>query len=244
MLRAPVLSEAFFQVDLVDGFGFLDVRGELIRRFHDEFQSFSETLEENGPSALLFERPLDPEHPLVAVKVGIGVVWAHIRAEATFTGIRQECSRVTEAACAIIGSTQFSRQGLRTYHLFGADTPDDAVAAVRHVVMPAESAWTALGTIGSAGLNLQFVAERLKVNLRLAPIQMLRTRIVTDMAGGASAAPKEPDERTPRIGVLLDVDVFDDSRSDTRDPKPHLNRAVNYIEERSLPLVTRLIRQG
>lgn len=242
MLRAPMLSEAFFQADLVNGYGFLDTRGALVRQFREEFQNFAETKERNGMPSLLFHDPVDPEHPIVEFKVGLSMIWVHLRAEASNTAIRQECARVVEAACVVTGATQFSRQGVRTYHVFGTPTAEEAVRLIRAATAPSVSPWAEIGDVTSVALNVQLSADRIKANVHMDAVQTVRTRIITHQ--GASPPAEATPDNIPTIGVLLDADVFDDRRSDTRDPKPHLNRALRYIDEQILPLVTRLLRRG
>src|SRR5437660_1326420 len=96
----PRLTEAFFQANLIDGYGYLDARGSLVRQFAPEFEAWTE-LDENG-STLQFSDPIDQNSRVTELKVGHQLIWLHFREETDAVTIREESSRVVDRACAIV----------------------------------------------------------------------------------------------------------------------------------------------
>lgn len=235
--RSSRTGDAFFQANLEDGYGYLDVRGSLVRQFTDEFDSWNE-LDENR-STLHFTQPTDPSAPIEELKISQHIIWAHFRANSDRVAIREEAGRVTESACALIGPTALSRQGLRVQYHYGVEDIRQAVQMLRPRVLPPSTGWDELGQVATVNLRVDLITDRLKVVVRISPVQRLRAQVIQSV-GNAPPPEPQPDDDFPNTSVLVDVDVFDDSQSQSRDPRPFINRANRFSAEYLLPFIATL----
>jgi len=236
----PVLVDAYFQANLHEGHGFLDCRGKVIDAFGDPFKSYMET-SEGGVSAIHLFDPLSSSQPLTELKLSAAMVWLHYRGNISTVTLRQETARIVLDACKIIGVTQLNRQGLRVYYLLSTDDALSAVAILRAGLAPPEPSWDELGEIQSLATNVRIGTSSFVVNVQIQPVQ--RSRVKIQIEGPQAQAFPEDDE-SPEFGVMVDADVFDERRSDFPDPKPHLNRAVEFLDDRLLPRVAKLLSRG
>lgn len=237
-ISQPFLSDSYVQANLVDGHGYLDVRGSLVRKFADQFENWSE-LDEDG-STLHFQTLVDPESPIQEVKIGDQKIWLHFRAGAAVAAIRNEAGRVLEAAGAIMGVTTFSRQGLRLQYLYPAPDVPATVRMLRAHLLPPSLGLDALGEVGGLFFQILVGAEQMKVNLILASGSRVRTHVIRQV-GVAPDLELPPKDALPDVFVLADLDLFDERQTSTRDPKPHINRAMAFADESVLPLVSKLL---
>src|SRR5258708_7891948 len=129
----PQNGDAFVQVNLVRGEGYLDVRGALVRQFGERVGSWTET-GENG-STLQFTAPVDKREPLEELKIGHQHIWLHFQELASDVSIRQESSSINEDACSLMQVSRLRRQGLRVYRLFRAANIEEGVAMVRKNIL-------------------------------------------------------------------------------------------------------------
>ncbi len=99
-----------------------------------------------------------------------------------------------------------------------------------------------LGKVSPASMSVVVEASRFKALVQIQPVERVRARVrITGQNVIASASTSEVEE--PLYGVLLDVDVYDEKPSDSRDPKPHLNRSLTYLNEQVVPFVASLLEQ-
>lgn len=240
MSNRPFLAEAFFQANPLDGFGFLDTRGALVRKFHAEFEQLRELREANDSPSLHFLQPTDSDQPVPEMKIGMRSIWVHFRSGTEQSTMRHEANRIIESACAIMGATRFARQGLRLQYLFGTRDEQQAAADLRRIGLGNADAWGRLGTLATMRLDLGIVGDTLKVNVSMMPVRVLQTSVVR-------AAPSEmmtiPAVDEPSVGLMLDVDIYDDRPSESRDPNPFLRRALHHMAEEIMPLFIGLLER-
>ncbi len=236
----PSNADAFVQVNVVEGEGYLDVRGALVRQFSSQFNSWVET-NENG-STLHFTDPSDPGQSVQELKIGHQNIWLHFGELASDVAIRQQSSTIVDEACALMQVTHLSRQGLRVYKVFPSPSVQEAVASVRRRIVPDAVGWQLLGEVSTAATTVQVVAGRLKASIQVRPVQRVTAQL-TVSGSGASPLPQKllENDPPPPFGILLDVDLFDDIRSESRDPKPHLNRALRFLSEKLVPHIAALL---
>jgi len=237
---SPHLTDAFFQANLHQGFRFLDTRGELILAFGDPFQRVQEVTE-NGLATVHLYGPVDLSQPIVEVKFNAVAIWVHFRAGVTRAAIRQEGSRMVSDACDVMGVAQLTRQGLRTYSIFPTDSREAAVEMLLGGLVPTAQRWQTLGAIQSAATNLQISAPPLGVNLSVVPVERAKVTTTVHVPGSPVPTTRTDDDQPPELGVMLDADIYDDRLSETADSKPHLNRAIAFLDDGLIPLVAKLL---
>ncbi len=240
LVDSPTLIDAFYQANLIDGYGFLDVRGALIRQFHANFKNTNEVVE-NDWATMHFLDPVISTQPVAEMKISVPMVWIHFQSSADRVAIRQEAARIVDRACSLIGSTRFARQGLRVHQLFAAPTIEVAVAALRSMI-DQTAEWGSLGDTTGGSLHVDISRPRLKASIRISSVRRVRIQ-ARILDGGAAVADQGNvgEDAGPRFGILLDADLYDDAPSDTRDPKPHLNRAIEFLDDELVPFVGRLL---
>ncbi len=224
---------AYLQVNLVDGYGFLDSRGALWRQFGSSFGQVTEGIDETGP-IMQFSQPTDSAQPVLELRLSVRTVWMQFRPGVDRVEVRQEGARVVDRACALIGATRFSRLGLRLQAVLETEDVERAVGTIRRALI-APVAWEELGRVTFASATVQVASERFKATLDVRPVRRVQAHVITQ-AGGMRLPPL-PEDDLPSVGMLVDVDVYDDDESESGDPKPHLNRAVQFFDERVFPLV-------
>lgn len=241
-VKHPLWVDAYVQANLDQGYGYLDVRGALVRELGDDFHDFAE-IPENA-STLHFTRPKDPTHPVEELKVSQILTWLHFRSPlASPAAIRQESSRVVEAVCALTGVRSFTRQGLRVQLAFPTAEISTALRMIRTHVLPESSGWDRLGQVATVGLVVELHARRLKAIVRLNPVRRVEVQVmVSDPRDPDATEPPSP--TPPHFGVLLDVDLYDDRPSESTDSRPHLNRALEYLDSEIVPFATRFLEES
>jgi hypothetical protein len=233
-------AETFFQATFEVGVGFLDVRGQIARELLKDFQQFMDITEGDLLTAHV-SRPKDAAHPVAEVKANIDHLWLHFRPATSWVTIREQTARITELVCSLVGVTRFKRLGLRSQYQLATQDLASALQLVRRVVIPADSPWAGLGEIQDTRLVLNVATGRIKMNIQISPFRHMRQTFVQELAGDPPAPADRPDE-PPRIGALFDVDVFEDTLTDSRDPKPFIRRASVLVDETVVPMATRAFR--
>jgi hypothetical protein len=236
-LAKPTPIESFFQANLSDGYGYLDARGGLIRQFQRTFRAWTE-LPENG-STLHFSDPTDPDFPIQELKIGYQLLWMHYPAPATNTAIRTETARIVDQACAIIEVSRFTRQGFRSYQVFSTDSVAVSVEALG-ALFPQFQKHGDLGKLIGLSWSGRFENGPLKSRVELSTVQ--RTQVVVSSVGVRREV--EPDDDLPKFGVMLDIDIYDDRLSESRDVKPHFNRAFAFLNDTAVPFIVELLEEG
>jgi len=234
-----LLTDAFFQVNLHQGFRFLDTRGELILALGDPFQNVQEVTE-NGLATVHLHGPIQAAQPVIELKVNAAAIWVHFRGGVTRASIRQEGPRIVSEACDVMGVAQLTRQGLRTYSMFASPDRESAVRMLLGRIVPAADEWQSLGIVQSASATLQIAAPPLFANFSVVPVE--RAKVTTTLhVPGSPLPPVVEDDQAPELGVMLDADIYDDRLSDIADSKPHLNKAIGFLDDRLIPLVAKLL---
>jgi hypothetical protein len=103
-MTEPQLVDAFFQANLMDGWGYLDVRGALVRQFRSDFDRAVE-LQEAGLTSLVFSNPTSPTQPITELKINLQMIWMRFRSGTSRAALRQEVSRVADSACRLMQAT-------------------------------------------------------------------------------------------------------------------------------------------
>lgn len=235
----PQLVDLFFQADLYEGYGFLDNRGGLLRLFGAAFERYADVTE-SGLNTIHLFGPLGETNPLVELKLTAVAIWLHFRHDVNMLTVRDESTRIMLEACKLMGVRQLARQGLRGQYIFPSTDGAAAVSMLRNRLVPPTLGWDELGELQSAGATVRVRTAALTANIIVQPVQ-LAVREPVARVGGTTAPAAKLDADAPRFGALLDADIFDDRLSESPNPQPHLNRAVDFVDSKLIPLVAKLL---
>jgi hypothetical protein len=99
---------------------------------------------------------------------------------------------------------------------------------------PQSIGWETLGEIAQAGVSIELHQQGVKANIAITPVRRADVPLAEAEQGPTSnGRGQEP----PNYGILLDVDMYDDSPSDIADVKPHLNRSLSLLDDKMLPFI-------
>jgi hypothetical protein len=136
--------------------------------------------------------------------------------------------------------TRLARQGLRAFVFFPQVDEEAAHEVVRTRILSSATGWESLGQISDGTLELVLADGPLKTKVRCGAAQRGTVHRVS-LSGGTVLKSGPVDADNSSFGILLDADLFDDRRSEGRDPKPHLNRALGFLDGKLIPYVASLL---
>lgn len=213
------LVNVYVQVRTIKGNRYLDVAGEIMNRFEEEFPTQVIQADNLGGTTLSM---IKPDGPLRHVRVTTQVVWLHFETPDTNQFVVDHTTRIVDSISDKIGVTHYGRVGVRTQHIAFDDDPGALIQRARRYFF-------------SPALDAIFQATEHRADDGLDTFQLIYPVRVGDMsvnfqAGSAEQAPDNRETFLPRRGVLLDTDMFREGQATRGEVRSFLRTAMAWVE--------------
>jgi hypothetical protein len=232
------LADAFFQVNLVKGYRYLDTAGRIMNDFDDRFKEM-----EVGLQGLNMRAPADPEDHLLEMRISAEQIWLHYGVGTPWTELRQEIPRLVERIAGVLEVSSFKRRGFRTMLLYPVEDLRTGNELMRRGIYNEQVIrWDRFGETLSTAFHTRFQLKRLRVTLEMRPVRALRERPLEGFVEEQDlVVPGAMVDKIPPFAILVDTDVYSDIRAADLSVKPILNEATQFLEDEAVSLLSRLV---
>lgn len=239
----PVLAAAFFQANTIKGYRFWDEAGTIANKYTDRFTSV-----EYGPaSTLICGAPRDADEALRELQVSPTVIWLSFQERVPDRTVQQVTSSEVDWIARAAGISDFSRLGLRVTLLWPGNDLDYVNNLVSSRFLHTnDDRWYALGRVDGGSWTAVLSVDPLTVRVAIRAVQNMTTSWSAYMpsAGASTPPPLPPHRRLPDYAVALDVDLADSHHATLLDIKSHLSRSFQFLQEKLVPFVSAILRDG
>jgi len=215
-LKEFYLSQFSFELRFSDGYKYLDVSGEILKRWAAKFDKGFEL----NPEALRISRVSDS----LVFDVGVKRISFTMTEVSTFDYFRDHICPIAEDVIKLLEIREPERAGVRFHLVYPKSDIGDASEAIRKSTAHfSEEMWKTLGN-KYIGVNVTAHCESLGIHKRL----QISTAELKEKENGGKGIPK--------FGVLLDFDYSAHEKLTALSTRSFMNDGFSCLRNEILPL--------
>ncbi len=212
------LEAAYYQVDTIRGFRYLDMAGVVMNRWDDEFPKKSVStngLDLSGGSG-----------PIVRATVSNTKIWTHVRRPSSPGNALEIASDFCDAVGSILGVTRYKRAGLRLQYAKDIEHREVAVRRASESLLSPQ--FNAVADDRSVVDGVRVQKDLVMGTVRMHLIVGIEQR--SDAAKDISEDKQDEGDEERKSTLVVDADIYIQEDSDVPRARSSLKRGLRWFD--------------